>query len=120
MAIEQAAKKYVNNRIVAAITALRKDLLAVLLDHLPRHAEFNLTNVAVGTQTQDVSWLVPITGDYTVVAAATTGTAFVGFIAATVSAGTKTPTGCTLIVANRGAGTAAAVAFDVLAFPIGG
>lgn len=118
MANDPTIKKFVNRRIEASNAKLRAEVTAVLFDHLPRHDEFALTDVVPGTLEQSVSWAVPIAGDYTIVAVPTTGPTFVGLIAATVKAGTKTPTGCTLIVANRGAGTAAAVAFDVLAFPI--
>lgn len=111
-------RTYVNRRIGIAIAAAKLDNLKTLLDHLPRHAEFSLTNLAVGTVEQDVSWLVPIAGDYTVVVAPTTAVGAVGWVSATVKAGTKTPTGATLIVANRSGSTVAAAAFDVLAFPI--
>lgn len=122
MALDAAAtvKAYVNKRIAAELKAVKVDNIKTLLDHLPRHAEFSLTNIAVGTQEQVVEWAVPIGGDYTIYVAPTTGATAVGFISATVKAGTKLPLGCTVIVANRSAATVAAAAFDVLAFPIGG
>lgn len=118
MPVDAATKAYVNRRVGNAIAAAKLDNLKVLLDHLPRHAEFSLTNIAVGTQEQEVSWLVPIAGDYAVFVVPTTGVTAVGLLSTTVKAGTKTPTGCTLIVANRALVSILAASFDVLAFPI--
>ena len=120
MPVDAAVIRYVLRRIATAMERVRTQLTNVFLDHLPRHDEFTLTDIATGTQEQDVSWAVPITGDYTVVAVPTTGAAVAGTLTATPKAGTKTATGCTLIVANRSGVTIAAAAFDVLAFPIGG
>lgn len=119
MALDSAIRTYVNHRIALAIAAIATELTNVFLDHLPRHDEFTLTNIAVGTVEQATSWAVPITSDYTVLVAPVTGTTPAGFVTATLKAGTKTATGCTLIVANRSAATVAAATFDVLAFPIG-
>jgi hypothetical protein len=90
----------------------------VIAGHIPRRAEFSLANIAVGTQEEIVSWVVPIDGDYAVVVAPTSAAAFVGLLAATVKAGTKTATGCTVIVANRAASPVGLATFDVLAFPL--
>lgn len=118
MPVDPATKAYVTRRIGAAIALAKVDNLKVLLDHLPRHDEFSLTDIAVGTQERAVSWLVPIAGDYTVYVAPTVGAAAAGFVSGSVKASTKTPTGCTLIIANRSSLSVAAAAFDVLAFPI--
>lgn len=118
MPTDSATKAFITKRIGNAIAAAKLDNLKVLLEHLPRHDEFSLTDIAVGTQERAVSWLVPITGDYTVYVAPTVGAAAAGFLSGSVKAATKTPTGCTLIIANRSAATIAAAAFDVLAFPI--
>lgn len=118
MPVDPTTKAHITKQVNKAIAAAKLDNLKVLLDHLPRHAEFSLTNIAVGTQEQDVSWLVPIAGDYAVLVAPTTGPVAAGLVSATVKAGTKAPLGCTLIVANRHTATIAAAAFDVLAFPI--
>ena len=120
MPVDRATKVYVTRRIGIAAAAIKIEQLKVLLDHLPRHDEFALTDIAVGTVEQAVSWLVPITGDYAILVAPTTAAGFVGMVTATVKAGTKTPTGCTLIVANRAVVSIGAATFDVLAFPIGG
>jgi len=86
----------------------------------PRRAQFTLTNIATGTSTtQDVSWSVPILGDYTVltpppVAAA----AALGLLTAGLQAGSKTATGCTLVIANRTGNVVPTAAFDVLVYPL--
>lgn len=120
MPVDPATRAYVNRRISAAISNLRADLTEVFKSTLPRHDEFTLTDIATGATEQAVSWLVPIPGDYAIHVAPTTGAAVAGFVSGNVKAGTKTPTGCTVIVANRSGGTIATAAFDVLAFPIGG
>jgi hypothetical protein len=91
---------------------------ALALLRTPRRASLTLTDVPVGTHTEDVSWLVPIAGDYTVVTSPTTAGPFVGLLTAAVQAGSKTPTGCTLIVANRAQVPIGAASIDVLVFPI--
>lgn len=129
MTLDPATRAFINKHlatafkkltaaIAVAVANLRADLLQVFLNQLPRHASFDLSNVAVGTQEQAVSWTVPIAGDYQIVASPTTGATPAGFLTASVKAGTKTATGCTLIVANRSAATIVAATFDVLAFPI--
>lgn len=84
-----------------------------------RHTEFTLTNIATGTgTTQDVTWNVPIGGDYSVLWSVTCAAAAIGLVSLGVQAGSKTPTGCTLVVANRTGAQLGAAAFDVLAFPL--
>lgn len=100
------------------INRLEKRIEAGAFQRAARHASFNLTNIAVGTVEQDVSWLVPIPSDFAVEVSVTCAAAFVGFLSGSVKAGTKTPTGCTIIVANRAAAPVGAAAFDVLAFPL--
>jgi len=101
------------------INRLEKRIQAAAFQREARHAEFNLTSIAVGTQEVDVTWAVPIPSDFAVdVAPPTCAAAFVGLLTASVKAGTKTPTGCTVIVANRSAQVIGAAAFDVLAFPL--
>jgi hypothetical protein len=102
-----------------AIRAVEKRLRPALA-RLPRRSEFDVTNLSAGaTTTVDVTWTVPIPGDYAVVVAPTTAATFVGLVLGSVQAGSKTPTGCTVIVANRHASqTIAAATFDVLIFPI--
>lgn len=85
----------------------------------PRRTEFTLTNIAAGTgTTQDVTWNVPIPGDYAVQWSVTCAAAAVGLVSLGVQAGSKTATGCTLIVANRTGAQLGTAAFDVLAFPL--
>lgn len=86
----------------------------------PRRAEFTLTNIATGnTTTQDVTWTVPISGDYTVICPPpVTAAAAVGFVTASVQAFSKTATGCTLIIANRSGVVVPTAAFDVLVYPL--
>jgi len=103
------------NRCVARS---EKRLNAAALAKTPRRTEFALTAIAVGTQTVDVSWTVPIPGDYAVLVSKTCAAQFVGFLDWSVQAGSKTPTGCTVIVANRAALQIGAATFDVLAFPL--
>jgi hypothetical protein len=110
--------------------ALRQRLLAeinrlvsrsrdrLLLRFLPRRAQFNLTSIDVGTQEVPVSWVVPITSDYAVVVTCTSAAQFVGLLSGSVKAGTKTATGCTIIVANTALLPIGVAAFDVLAFPL--
>jgi hypothetical protein len=85
----------------------------------PRRAEFALTNIATGFgTTQDVSWTIPILGDYSVQWSVTCAAAAVGLLSLGVQAGSKTATGCTMIVANRTGVVIATAAFDVLAVPL--
>lgn len=113
--ISPLIRQFVLARIARHVSASEKKLL---LRAIPRRAEFALTNIAVGTQTQAVTWTVPIGSDYTVVVVPTCAAAFVGLLTVGPQAGSKTPTGCTVIVANRSAQTIAVATFDVLAFPI--
>lgn len=118
LAVDPNDRQYVSTQIGKRIQLSEKRTLAAALLRTPRHASLTLADVAVGTQTEAVSWLVPIDGDYTVVTSPTTAGPFVGLLTATVQAGSKTPTGCTLIVANRALVSIGAAGFDVLAFPI--
>ena len=104
------------NRLIAI--ERQRDLAKSLLT-VPRRAEFTLTNIAAGTSTtQDVTWTVPILRDYSVQWSVTCAPAAVGLVSLGVQAGSKTATGCTLIVANRTGVQIATAAFDVLAFPL--
>ncbi len=84
----------------------------------PRRAEFTLQDIAVGTQLVEVSWVNPIRGDFAVVVLPTSAAQFVGLLHGAVQAGSKTTTGCTVIVANRSAQVIGVATFDVLAFPL--
>jgi len=110
--------RFISTQIGKRIQLSEKRNLAAALLRIPRRASLVLADVAVGTQTEAVSWLVPIAGDYTVVTSPVTAGPFVGLLTATVQAGSKTPTGCTLIVANRSALSIGTVSIDVLVFPI--
>jgi hypothetical protein len=115
-------RRHVDREIDKAIAAYAKqaakDQGALLKGIVPRRASFDLTNIAVGTHTVAVSWSVPIPGDFHVQVEVICGSAFVGLLTAGPTPTTKTPTGCTITVANRGGGPAAAAAFNVLAFPL--
>lgn len=110
--ISQSAKRTEDRAGRAGDEALRAALL-----RQPRRDKFALTNIAVGDQEVAVSWSVPIGGDYTVLVSKTCAAQFVGLLDWAVKAGTKTPTGATIIVANRALVSIGAATFDVLAFP---
>jgi len=110
--------RFVSTQIGKRIQLSEKRSLAAALLRTPRRASLVLADVAVGTQTQDISWLVPVADAYTVVTSPVTAGPFVGLLTATVQAGSKTPTGCTLIVANRALVSIGTVSIDVLVFPI--
>lgn len=117
--IDPAIQTFMLRAIGKAIRPLEKRLTAAALLRHPRRAEFNVANLAAGTTTVDVTWTVPIVGSYTIDVHPTTSATFVGLVAGSVQAGSKTPTGCTVIVANRHASQQIALAtFDVLAFPL--
>jgi hypothetical protein len=91
----------------------------ILRPRLTRHAEFALLDIAVGAgTTQVVVWNLPILGNYDVVVSVTCAAAAVGLLTAGVQAGSKSPTGCTIVVANRTGIVIGAATFDVLAFPL--
>lgn len=110
-------EKGIVNRLIARAVVLADK--RNLLRFTPRRAEFALADIAVGTQLVPVSWVVPIAGAYAVFVSPTSTAPFVGFLSATPQAGSKQPTGCNVIVANRSAQTIGAATFDVLAFPLG-
>jgi hypothetical protein len=113
-------RRFVDRQIDRALTALEKRLTLAIAAGKPRKAEFNVTNLAAGaTTTVDVTWSVPIPSNYVVDVSPTTSATFVGLVSGTVQAGSKTTTGCTVIVANRHPSqTIAAAAFDALATPL--
>lgn len=110
-----ALRQYVVKTVNRGVSNAGKD---AALKFTPRRAEFTLQNIAVGTQEVEVSWAVPIPSDYAVQVVPTTAAAFVGLLFATPKAGTKTPTGCTVIVANRALVSIGVATFDVLATPL--
>jgi hypothetical protein len=66
-----------------------------------------------------VTWQVPITtDDYAITVSVTCAAAAVGLLTAGVQPGSRTPTGCTIVVANRTGVELAAATFDVLAQPL--
>lgn len=117
-AVRRALRDKADQRRLIALQAQVAVLASAVTQRLARHAEFTLTNIAVGTVEQEVSWLAPISGDYAVLVSVTCAATFVGLLTANVKATTKTTTGCTLIVANRAAVQIGAATFDVLAFPL--
>lgn len=95
------------------------DTVAKINAGRPRHTEFTLTNIATGTgTTQDVTWNVPIPGDYSITVNVVCAAAAVGLVTGAVQAGSKTAAGCTIIVANRTGSILGTAAFDVLATPL--
>jgi hypothetical protein len=117
---QESDRRRTVERINRLVERLERRITLVMLATAPRRDQFDLTDIAVGTQTVAVAWAVPIPSDYHVQVEVVCGAAFVGLLTAGVQATSKTATGCTIIVANRGAGPAAAAAFSVLAFPLSG
>jgi hypothetical protein len=102
------------------IKRFERRLTAVLLRTTPRRDSFVLLNIATGTATtRAVTWQVPITtDDYAITVSVTCAAAAVGLLTAGVQPGSRTPTGCTIVVANRTGVELAAATFDVLAQPL--
>ena len=80
-------RQQILTQVTRRIQLSEKKTTTLALLRIPRQASLTLTDVAVGTQTQDVSWVVPITGDYTVVTSPVTAGPSVGLLTATVQAG---------------------------------
>lgn len=100
------------------VTSSEKRQAANFAGKFRRH-EFALEDIAPGTQLVDVPWNVSFVGPYSVSVNFACAQPFVGFLFAQLQAGSKTATGCTLIVANRHASlTIGAATFDVLAWPL--
>lgn len=118
--IDVYVRRWVLREIDRASAALEKRLTTLIATGRSRRAEFNVVNLAAGaTTTADVTWSVPIPGNYVIDVSPTTSATFVGLVLGSVQAGSKTPTGCTVIVANRHASQPIALAtFDVLATPL--
>jgi len=103
---------------VAKIRSQTSTAATLALSDKPRHFQAPMTSIAVGTTTVAASWSVPIAGNYTVIATTIAAAANVGLLTAAQQPGSQTPTGCTIIVANRTAGQVAAAVLDVLAHPV--
>jgi hypothetical protein len=114
-----ADRRFVQREIDRAIAAYKKQVDKDFARFTPRRASFALELIATGTgTTHAVSWSVPIGSDYAVFVSVTCAAAAVGLLTAGVAVGTKTPTGCTIVVANRTGAQLNAATFDVLAFPL--
>jgi hypothetical protein len=92
--------------------------LALSLADRPREFKQPLTAIAVGQSTVAVTWTMPIDGDYVVIPTIICAAPNVGLLTAGLQASSQTPTGCTVIVANRSAGQIAAAVLDVLIHPV--
>jgi len=106
--------------VIALINrALERLDRTTLKPRVARHAEFALVDIATGPgTTQAVVWNAPIAGNYDVFVSVTCAAAAVGLLTAGVQAGSKSPEGCTIVVANRTGVVIGAATFDVLAFPL--
>jgi len=112
-------RRYVIDQVNRSAALTRKQILDILLATTPRRATFVLTDIATGTgTTQAVTWTVPIPSDYAVTVSPTCAAAAVGLLTGGVQVGSKTTTGCTIVIANRTGNVLAAATFDVLAFPL--
>lgn len=89
-----------------------------LLTRGPRNGGFSMTDIAVGVTAVPVTWQVAIPdAAYSVQVSVVAGQAALGGLFAGLQAGSRQPTGCTILVKNTTAGVIAAASFDVLAFP---
>ena len=104
--------------LIETINRLIERLERRVMSKWPRNGGFAMTDIAVGVTAVPVTWQVPIPGAaYSLQISVVAGQAALGSLFAGLQAGSRTPTGCTILVKNTTAGVIAAASFDVLAFP---
>ena len=83
----------------------------------PRRISVPLSDITVGLTTVPVTWTPPISGGYTAVVTVIGAAADLPKLAVGVKVGSKTPSGCDVLVVNTAALPVSAAGLDIIIVP---
>ncbi len=102
-----------------AISALNSAMLTQQTEVTPRRVIVALPTLIVGGNTQPITWSPDITtSSYIVVPTLITAPANLGSLFASLSAGTKAPGGCTILIRNNLLVSLGGVVLEVMIHPV--
>lgn len=97
--------------------ATQGQLDALTVDVTPRRVVQALPSISIGSTTQAITWSPALAGNYIVVPTVITSAGNLGLLLASLQAGSKTPTGCTIIVKNNALVSIGGASLEVMIHP---
>lgn len=105
---------------VTSINALNAAMLTQQSEVTPRRVIVALPSISIGGSSQAITWTPDITtaGGYIVVPTVITSATNLGLLLASLSAGTKLPGGCTILIRNNALISIGGVSLEVMIHPV--